>query len=99
MKQQHSLIYLDNSLSTNTNGEKGNLLQVASQEIIENISEKASYSLLTNDNYYKNKTSSELKSILLNVKNTAKKSDLKDVLLKIASENKTNPLIKKYCYF
>jgi hypothetical protein len=93
-KQQHSLIYLDNSLSTNTNGEKGNLLQVASQEIIENISEKASYSLLTNDNYYKNKTSSELKSILLNVKNTAKKSDLKDVLLKIASENKTNPLSK-----
>jgi hypothetical protein len=93
-EQQHSLIYLDNSLSTNTNGKKGNLLQVASQEIIENTSEKASYSLLTNNNYYKNKTSSELKSILLKVKNTAEKSHKKDELLKIPSENKTNPLSK-----
>ena len=93
-EQQHSLIYLDNSLSTNTKGEKGDLLQVASQEIIENTSEKASYSLLTNDNYYKNKTSSELKSILLEIKNTAKRSDIKDVLLKIASENKINSISK-----
>ncbi len=91
-QQQHFLIYLDNSLSTNTEGEKGNLLQVASQEIIENISEKASYSLLTNDSYHKNKTSSELKDILLKVENTAKKTALKDVILKIANENKVNTL-------
>ena len=91
-QQQHFLIYLDNSLSTNTDGEKGNLLQVASQEIIENISEKATYSLITNDEFHKNKTAADLKDILLKVKNTAKKTELKDVLLKISTENKTNTL-------
>ncbi|QXP74729.1 BatA domain-containing protein [Tenacibaculum sp. AHE15PA] len=91
-QQQHFLIYLDNSLSTNTDGEKGNLLQLASQEILENISEKATYSLITNDEFHKNKTASDLKDILLKVKNTAKKTELKDVLLKISTENKTNIL-------
>lgn len=93
-EQQHFLLYLDNSLSTDTEGEKGNLLQVASQEIIESVSKKANYSLLTNDNFHKNKTASELKEILLKIKNTAKKISLKDVLLKISNENKINPLSK-----
>ncbi|CAM1335073.1 BatA domain-containing protein [Tenacibaculum aestuariivivum] len=93
-EQQHFLIYLDNSLSTNTKGEKGNLLQVAIQEIIENTAEEINYSILTNDGYYKNKTALELKNILLNVKNTAKNSNLKTVSLKIASENKINSFAK-----
>ncbi|WP_237276069.1 BatA domain-containing protein [Tenacibaculum ovolyticum] len=93
-EQQHFSLYLDNSLSTNTDGEKGNLLQVASQEIIENTSDKASYSLLTNNSYHKNKTASELKDILLKIKNTSKKTDLKNVLLKIQNENKSNLLSK-----
>ena len=32
--KQHHFIYLDNSLSTNTMGERGNLLQIAAQDII-----------------------------------------------------------------
>ena len=93
-KNQHNFIYLDNSLSTKTEGGKGDLLQVASQEIIENISDNDKFSLLTNDNIYSNLTSSELKKILFEVKNTAKKLSLKDVLLKIESQNtnKTNAL-------
>ncbi|CAM1353001.1 BatA domain-containing protein [Tenacibaculum insulae] len=93
-EQQQILMYLDNSLSTNTNGEKGNLLQIAAQEIIENTNNKTNYTLVTNDNFYKNKTAFELKDILLNIKNTAKKSDLKDVLLKILSENKSKNITK-----
>ncbi|MBA6155431.1 BatA domain-containing protein [Tenacibaculum sp. S7007] len=89
-ERQHFFIYLDNSLSLNTNGEKGNLLQVASQEIIENLSDKANYSLLTNDNFYKNKTASDLKDILLKTTITAKNSNIEDILLKISSENNTN---------
>ncbi|WP_428742877.1 BatA domain-containing protein [Tenacibaculum sp.] len=85
-KQQHFFIFLDNSLSTNAIGEKGNLLQVASQEIIENLSNKANYSLATQDNFYNNKTASELKSILLRIPNTAKNTSLKDVLLKASNE-------------
>ncbi|RKF03619.1 putative membrane protein (TIGR02226 family) [Tenacibaculum lutimaris] len=86
-EEQHFFIYLDNSLSTNAVGEKGNLLQIATQEIIEKLSDKASYSLATQNNFYKNKTASELKDILLKVTNTAKNTNLKDVLLKAANEN------------
>ncbi|CAM1341560.1 BatA domain-containing protein [Tenacibaculum aestuarii] len=89
-EKQNFFIFLDNSLSTAAIGEKGNLLQIASQEIIENLSDKANYSLATQDNFYKNKTASELKDILLKVSNTAKKTNLKDVLLKAANENTSN---------
>lgn len=94
-KKEKLFIYLDNSLSTNTNGEKGNLLQVASQEIIENLSKNANYSLLTNNNFYRNKTASELKKILLKVSNTSKAISIKDILLKISTENKTENSLSK----
>jgi hypothetical protein len=70
---QHTFVYLDTSLSTNAEGEKGNLLQIAAQEIIENASKKDSYSLQTNTDYNKDITFDELKKKLLNVKNTSKK--------------------------
>lgn len=89
-EQQHFFIYLDTSLSTDSQGEKGNLLQVATQEIMENISENASYSLLTNANYHQNKTATELNDILLNIKNTAQKIDLSTILLKISNEKLKN---------
>ncbi|OCK44431.1 hypothetical protein BA195_07090 [Tenacibaculum soleae] len=93
-EQQHFFIYIDNSLSTNAKGDKGNLLQVSAQEIIENISKKATYSLLTNNNFYKNKTAVELKDILLQIKNTAKKKSLESVSLKISSVYNSNFLSK-----
>ncbi|WP_165733663.1 BatA domain-containing protein [Polaribacter sp. 20A6] len=93
-KKQHNFIYLDNSLSTNTKGERGNLLQIAAQEIIENVSEKDVYSLQTNSNFYDRITKSELKNVLLQVKETSKKLDLPTVLLKFDSKtkSKTNTL-------
>jgi hypothetical protein len=95
-KKQHTFIYLDNSLSTNTKGEKGNLLQISAQEIIENASDKEIYSLQTNNNFHKKITYSELKKELLKVKNVSKKLDLSSVLLKIKShqEDKTNTLYR-----
>jgi hypothetical protein len=93
---QHTYVYLDTSLSTDTDGEKGNLLQIAAQEIIENASKKDSYSLQTNTDYDDNITFDELKEKLLNIKNTPEKVDLKTVLLKINTlqKNKTNTLYK-----
>ncbi|WP_299670841.1 BatA domain-containing protein [uncultured Polaribacter sp.] len=95
-KKQHNFIYLDTSLSTNTNGEKGNLLKIAAQEIIENSDSENEYSLLTNTDFYQNIRKPVLKNILLNLENTAKKLPLETVLLKIAQENKnkTNTLNK-----
>jgi hypothetical protein len=87
-KQQY-FIYLDTSLSTDSRGEKGNLLKVAAQEIIENTPLNNRYSLLTNSDFYKNLSKNELKKILLSIENTALKLDLKTVFLKIKQENST----------
>ena len=95
-KNQHTFIYLDNSLSTNTEGEKGNLLQIAAQEIIKNASKKDVYSLQTNTDFYKDISYSELKYELLKVKNTSKKLKFNSIFLKINNliKNKTNALSK-----
>ncbi len=93
---QHNFIYLDNSFSLDTDGEKGNLLQNSIKEIIENTSNKESYSLLTNTNFHKKISSSELKNILLRTTTTVKSKTLEEVLLKIKTQNKeeTNTLTK-----
>ncbi|TXD48283.1 BatA domain-containing protein [Polaribacter sp. IC073] len=88
-KKQHNFIYLDNSLSTNTKGEKGNLLKIAAQEIIENTDVKNEYSLLTNTDFYKDIGKDELKNVLLKTEKTSIKLDLETILLKISQENKT----------
>ncbi len=90
----HNSIYLDNSISLNSIGEKGKLLQVSAQEIIENISDEHSYSLLTNSDFYKNLTASDLKNVLKKVDFTSKSLSPSEILLKISSQknNKTNDL-------
>ncbi len=81
----HYSIYLDNSLSTQTKGNRGDLLQIAIQDLVENLSENSTYSLQTNTNFYPNKTTSELKDILFEVKNSASQKSISDVLLKMAA--------------
>ncbi|WP_405566172.1 BatA domain-containing protein [Polaribacter sp. Asnod6-C07] len=94
--KQQIFIYLDNSLSTNSTGEKGNLLKIAAQEIIENASRNDRYSLQTNTDFYKDISYQDLKNNLLNIKNSAKKVEIKNIFLKINSsqKNKTNTLYK-----
>jgi len=89
-KATHTFIYLDNSLSTNSKGEKGDLLQVAKQDLIENITIKGNFSLLTNNKYVKNISSSEIKKHILKITNTGKKSNFSSVLLKINSQKQTS---------
>ena len=93
-QKQHYFIYLDNSLSTSAKGAKGNLLQVAIQEIIENSNEKDSYSLLTNTDYYADITASNLKNKLLNTTYSGKSSNFNEVFLRFntSKKNKTNTL-------
>lgn len=95
-KNQHISIYLDNSLSTNTKGEKGNLLKVAAKEIIENATKENIYSLHTNTQSYKNISTETLKKTLLNVTETSKNQNISTVLLKFNQyqKNKTNTLNK-----
>lgn len=94
--KQESFIYLDTSLSLNSKGENGDLLKVAIQEIIEYTSDKNSYTLQTNSDYYPNIPKSELKNILQKVKYTSKKLEISTILLKISKlhKNKINTLDK-----
>lgn len=88
-------IYLDNSLSLNSNGVKGNLLKNASQEIIENIPKNLRYSLITNSNNYTNLTYNSLKDLLLKLENTSEKKTLESVLLQLKNSetNQTKNIV------
>ena len=87
-KKEHTFIYLDNSLSTNTKGKKGDLLKIAVQEIIENTADKNRYSLRTNTGFYKDLSKAALKNRLLKVDYSSKKLSLSTLLLQIKKEKK-----------
>ncbi|CAM1372888.1 BatA domain-containing protein [Tenacibaculum xiamenense] len=82
----HYSIYLDNSLSTQTKGKRGDLLQIAIQDLVESLSDNSLYSLQTNTNFYPEKTANELKNILFQIKNSASQKSIKDVLLKMTTQ-------------
>ncbi|MFV0247690.1 MAG: BatA domain-containing protein [Tenacibaculum sp.] len=88
-------IYLDNSLSMTAEGNKGKLLQVAVQELIESLSDKIIYTLQTNSHIYSNKTASELKDILWKIEQSAQQKKLKNIFLKISAESKAKHLNQK----
>ncbi len=94
--KQQTFIYLDNSLSTNTKGEKGNLLQISAQEIIENAAQKDSYSLQTNTDFYKNLSYDDLKNKLKDIEYSNRKLSLENIFLKFKEQNtkETNTLHK-----
>jgi len=84
--ENHNYIYLDNSMSMNTNGENGNLLEIAAQKIIENAPEKDKYSLLTNDEIRSNISKKELDISLKNIKYTTNTTSYQDKINTIQSE-------------
>ena len=75
-----NLLYLDNSLSLNSKGKKGDILQVFSNEILEFFSEDTKISLQTNDAYFKNVDKKSLNSYLKNIKKIPKSKNLKEIL-------------------
>ena len=88
----HNFIYLDNSMSLNTNDENGNKLNVAVQEIIQFAPKKATYSLLTNDEFLSNISKEEMNIYLKNINFSTKKTYFGDKIRTLESKiiNKTN---------
>lgn len=83
-KNVKTFIYLDNSFSMQAKGNKGELLQTAKNELIENLNDHTlSVTLMTNNGVYSNLNSDELKDELINVNFHAVKKDLKTILLQI----------------
>jgi hypothetical protein len=95
-EKQEYFIYLDTSLSLNSKGKNGDLLKIAVQEIIENTSDKNSYTLQTNSDYYTKVSKSKLKDILQKTKITPNKIAISTILLKIRKlqSNKSNTSYK-----
>lgn len=82
-KKKNIFIYLDNSLSLDTTGEKGNILKNNIQEVIENAPRNGIYSLLTNSNYFENIDYSSLKNELIATEKSCKTIKKRNILLKI----------------
>ena len=91
-KNTHNFIYLDNSMSLNTNDENGNKLNVAVQKIIQFAPKKATYSLLTNDEFLSNISKEEMNIYLKNINFSTKKTYFGDKIRTLESKiiNKTN---------
>ncbi|OSY87703.1 hypothetical protein WH52_09745 [Tenacibaculum holothuriorum] len=86
-EKTHYNIYLNNSLSLDSKGSKGNLLKTATQEIIENTPKEATYTLITNANYYHNIDYNRLKEHLLKLKPVAKEKLPETVFLQLNNTN------------
>ena len=82
-QEHNTIIYLDNSLSMQIKGKRGELLKVAIQEIINNIQQNTTYSFITNDHVFKNIDSKQLKDELIKTEYSSRKLNLNTVLLKI----------------
>lgn len=95
-KNRQFYIYLDNSESLNTNGNQGNLLKIAVQDIIENSPENGKYFLLTNDDFKLDISKKELNNTLKNIKISNKNTSIEDKINTIQTEiyNKSKDLYK-----
>ncbi len=65
---KETVIYLDNSFSMQTKGEKGVLLKRAVQELIENVPETETVSILTNNDAYRNTSIKTITNDLVELK-------------------------------
>lgn len=90
-------IYLDNSYSMQAKGENGELLKSAAQKLIENNNlQNSTFTLITNDESFKNLDANSLKNKLIDLDYSPYKLDLTTVLLKTKSNytEETNTLNK-----
>jgi len=81
-KKWETIFYIDNSLSMSAKGAQGELLKRVSQEIIENLPSKGSFSLLTNDQFITDLDQNDLKETLLQIDYAAQNSDVNSLILK-----------------
>ena len=86
-KKQY-FIYLDNSMSLNTNGNNGNSLMLAAKDIIESAPEIGEFSLVTNEEIHNNLNKNELSNLLKKISFSTKKNNLTQKILQIEGQIK-----------
>jgi hypothetical protein len=80
--KSETVIYLDNSYSMQAKGSQGELLKRAVQDLISNVPEDKTISLLTNDDIFKNTTLKAIKNNLLQLDYSSKHISYHAALLK-----------------
>lgn len=94
-KPYHYIIYLDNSFSMQAKSNKGPMLAIAIQDIMESLPIDLKFSLFTNDNSYPNITIKEYRNEIINIDYTPKQLTEEQILLQYKSlciEEKENTL-------
>ncbi|MGB0896669.1 MAG: BatA domain-containing protein [Flavobacteriaceae bacterium] len=89
-EQQDIVIYIDNSFSNKEKGEKGELMKVAVQELIEHYPNNKLLSIITNDHIFKHKTLGELKNDLISLDYTSHQLEYKSIELLAKQITKNN---------
>lgn len=77
-----TVIYLDNSFSMQAKGEKGSLLNRAIQELIENLDDTEQFTLITNDETFKNTNLKAIQNDLLQLTYSTNQLPYEAALLK-----------------
>ncbi|GIZ07588.1 BatA domain-containing protein [Flavobacterium sp. UMI-01] len=80
-------IILDNSLSMQAKGQKGELLKRAVQDLLEQLPEATTFSLLTNSETYWNTTKKEIQSDLQNIRYSGVPFQIEALLSQVQSHN------------
>ena len=83
-KEKETVIYIDNSFSMKEKGEKGELLRIAIQELLENFNNQEQISVITNTKTFKNTNLSIIKNELINLDYTYKQLSYKTANLKVS---------------
>lgn len=88
----HKVFYLDNSFSMQLQGERGELLKRAIQDILESLPKEEKFSLITNNHFYKNTSISGIKNKLLEMEYSSASPDLRTILQRIENEIPTGKI-------
>lgn len=95
LKESKTLIYLDNSLSMQALREQSTLLQKSINGILKSMPDEREYGLITNNQDYYNRSSSELKKELQELQFTNEQLNLREIQLKAANYFKDSKEVKK----
>ncbi|MFK7749658.1 MAG: BatA domain-containing protein [Kordia sp.] len=80
--EKETVIYLDNSFSMQTKGEKGDLLKRAVQELLNTVPENEEISIFTNTETFKNTTIKSIRNDLLRLEYSHQQEAIPSVILK-----------------
>jgi len=97
LQEKEMVIYLDNSFSMQQKGKSGELLKKSIQDLLTQIPTENKFTLLTNNNVYRNTTITDLKSDLQKTNYTSTPTNFKTTYLKAQNLfSKRKEVLKKF---